>query len=85
MFTWLSLSMQRFPIVGPIFSAGVAILIIFSCWRLGLLSMIGDFVAQQGIERKSWHDHDLKRTLRFAIYGFSIIVWIVLFFLLVSV
>jgi hypothetical protein len=41
---------------------------------LGLLSIVGDSIAQHFMEKKPLNKHDYKRTFRLTLYGFAIIV-----------
>jgi hypothetical protein len=44
---------------------------------LGLLTALGDIIAQKGVEKKlNW---DKKRTMRMAVYGFCIAVFQIIY------
>ena len=67
---------NKYPLAAPIVSAGKTKIVKFkdSYTLIGLLSIVGDTIAQHVLERKPWNRHDYRRTARLTLYGFLIIV-----------
>ena len=39
----------------------------------GSLTFLGDVIAQQGVEKRTWNDHDWTRSARMGL--FAVVVW----------
>lgn len=73
---------NKYPLAAPIVSAGKLneLREISIKSFIGLLSIVGDTIAQHVLEKKPWNRHDHSRTARLTLYGFLVIVKIIFSF-----